>query len=45
MNLFGVLPESFDRSRFSVVAALVPFAHKMAKRSRHSTDEVRRRVI
>ena len=30
----------FHHSPFSVVAALVPLAHKMAKRSRQSLDEV-----
>ena len=40
VNLFGVLPESSDRRPISVVAALVPFAHKMAQRSRLSTDQV-----
>ena len=35
----GEVPESFYRSPFSVVAALVPLAQQMAKRSRPFTDE------
>ena len=40
MILFGIVSESFHRSVSSVFAALVPLAHKMAKRSRHSFDDV-----
>ena len=35
----GRVPELFHRSPFSVVAALVPLAQQMAKRSRPFTDE------
>ena len=35
----GRVPEPFHRSPFSVVAALVPLAQQMAKRSRPFTDE------
>ena len=35
----GRVPESFHRSQFSVVAAWVPPAQQMAKRSRPFTDE------
>ena len=35
----GRVPESFQRSPFSVVAALVPPAQQMAKRSRPCTEE------
>ena len=35
----GRVPERFHRSPFSVVAALVPLAQQMAKRSRPFTDE------
>ena len=48
MILFGVVPESFHRSPFSVVAALVPLAHEMVKRSRPFADEaskLHRRVV
>ena len=40
MIVFGIVSESFHHSRSSVVAALVPSAHKTANRSRDSTDEV-----
>ena len=40
MIMCGIVPEPFHRSPFSLVAALVPSAHTMAKRSRHSVDEV-----
>ena len=40
MILFGIVPESVHRSPFSVVAATALSAHKMAKRSHHSIDEV-----
>ena len=39
MTLFGIVSESFNRSSPSVVATLVPCAHKMAKTSRHSREE------
>ena len=41
MVLFGgKFPESFHRSPFLVVLALVPLAHKVANRCRRSRDEV-----
>ena len=39
MVLWGTVPESFRHSHFSVVAALVPSAQQMAKRSHPFTDE------
>ena len=40
MILFGIVPESFPRCPFSVVAALGPSAQDVANRSRHSIDDV-----
>ena len=42
MILFRIVSESFDRNPFSVVAALIPFAHTTyeGKRSHNSMDQV-----
>ena len=45
MILFGIVSWSFHRSPFSVVAALVPRAEMMAKRSRQLTDEASKYTV